>query len=190
MPSLSSLRSTRTILRQPVTNKATFRFEDVGPGEYVLKVLSRRQAFQTYAVNVAPLSEEVTASLYAFGVGPIPGTSLKHPLSIPSLGAIDYFEPAPSFDIIAMAKGNPMILMMAIAALSMFGLPKLLSMIDPEIAAEVQQNQADMHAKLASFGSMDVSGGLSKALAGSDGGSTPPVTVAGASEGKSKKKRK
>jgi hypothetical protein len=80
--------------------------------------------------------------------------------------------------------------MMAIAALSMFGLPKILAMIDPEIAAEVQQNQAEMHAKLASFGGMDVSGGLSKALAGSDGRSTPPVVAPAAGEGKSKKKRK
>lgn len=35
---------------------------------------------QTYAISVAPLSEEIKASLYAFGVGPLPGTDLRHPL--------------------------------------------------------------------------------------------------------------
>lgn len=39
--------------------------------------------------------------------------------------------------------------MVIVMALSMAGLPKLLSMLDPEIAAEVNKNQADMHAKLA-----------------------------------------
>lgn len=89
-----------------------------------------------------------------------------------------------------MAKGNPIILMMGIALLSMLGMPKLLSMLDPEIAEEVRQNQLDMHSKMSSFGGMDLTSGLSKALAGGDGAATPPVAVGGAGEGKSKKKRK
>lgn len=107
-----------------------------------------------------------------------------------------------------MLKGNPLILMLAVGALSMFGLPKLLAMIDPEIAEEVAQNQRDMHSKLAAFSSMDVgastlgpsdeceltnrlvAGGLSKALAGSEAGSGASTPQIAASEGKSKKKRK
>lgn len=49
-----------------------------------------------------------------------------------------------------------MLLMALFAGISMFGLPKLLSMIDPEIAEEVAKNQADMHSKFASFSNMDV----------------------------------
>jgi hypothetical protein len=39
--------------------------------------------------------------------------------------------------------------MMLVAAISMLGMPKLLAMLDPETVAEVQQNQADMHSKIA-----------------------------------------
>jgi hypothetical protein len=65
----------QTIMRQPITNKATFRFEDVGPGEYVLNVLSRRQIFQ--------VSSEPLLTLYTIRLtlpdshGPTPSTSRR-----------------------------------------------------------------------------------------------------------------
>lgn len=36
-------------MRQPITARATFSFPDVGPGEYVLRVLSKKYSFQVSA---------------------------------------------------------------------------------------------------------------------------------------------
>lgn len=48
-----------------------------------------------------------------------------------------------------LVKSNPTILMLVIGGLAAVALPALLQMLDPEIAQEVQQNQREMHNKLA-----------------------------------------
>ncbi|KAK4052671.1 hypothetical protein OIV83_001958 [Microbotryomycetes sp. JL201] len=132
---------------------------------------------QTYAVTVDE-QNQVKARLHVLGHGDVPGTFLGATLNVQPLGPILYSSFKQGLNPVAIFKSNPMFLLLAIAAISVVLLPRLLEMLDPELVQEVQQNQADMHSKLAAFSNLE----FSKLLPSQEGpaqGSSSAVSTGG-----------
>ncbi|SCV70222.1 BQ2448_1616 [Microbotryum intermedium] len=171
-------------LRSPITRNASFSFTDLVPGDYVLSVHSRLARFQLnpfsillwpklYAVSVLP-THDVDVRLYLIPQGPTQTKPFPQPLLIPSLHLTSYTDEPEPFSFLHIIKSNPSLLMGLFALVCLAGLPKLLTFLDPETAAEVNKSQAEMHAKLAGFASLgtgaDLTTSLSKRLVGKRGG--------------------
>lgn len=73
--------------------------------------------------------------------------------------------------MIRIIKGNPMLLLLLVGVIITLGGPKLMASLDPEAFAEVSARQADSNKMLQNFQGADLSGSLSKYLAG--GASVP-----------------
>ncbi|KAK4057537.1 hypothetical protein OIO90_001606 [Microbotryomycetes sp. JL221] len=171
---------TLIVERAHVPLSGSIQFTNVESGQYLLQFKSTRLKFHTYAIAVK--EQDVRATVHVPGVGDAPGAFVGNTLHVQPLGRVMYSSKKQSFNPIAMFKSNPMFLLLAVAALSLVLMPKLLELLDPELVSEVQQNQAEMHSKLASFGNFDVAKMLSSSEA------APPPTASASSTKKHKRR--
>ncbi|SGY15307.1 BQ5605_C013g07319 [Microbotryum silenes-dioicae] len=140
-------------LNSPITRNRSFSFTDLKVAEYVLSVHSRLAQFQFYSVNVTP-SHQVDVRLYLPGQGPTRTKPFPQPLLLPALYLKTYTTQPNPFSLLNLLKSNPSLILGGLALILLAILPKLLARLDPETAREVNQSQADLHAKLAGFVSL------------------------------------
>ncbi|KAM0786757.1 hypothetical protein ACM66B_002192 [Microbotryomycetes sp. NB124-2] len=180
------LSSNQLVERANVPLSGSIEFANVEQGDYLVSIKSNRLRFHTYAVTVDE-QDQVRARLHVLGHGDVPGTYLGSTLHVQPLGPILYSSRKQGFNPIAIFKSNPMLLLLAVAAVSVVLLPKLLEMLDPELVQEVQQNQADMHSKLASLQNLEFSKLLSSQDSQAQGSSSAVSSSSGNDTPKSKK---
>ncbi|SCZ87346.1 BZ3500_MvSof-1268-A1-R1_Chr2-2g04812 [Microbotryum saponariae] len=140
-------------LNSPITRNGSFSFTDLKVAEYVLSVHSRLAEFQFYAVNVTP-SHQVDVRLYLPGQGPTRTKPFAQPLLLPAVHLKSYTTLPTPFSPLRLLRSNPSLLLGGLALVALALLPKLLARLDPETAREVNQSQADLHAKLAAFANL------------------------------------
>ncbi|GAA6009646.1 hypothetical protein JCM11491_001045 [Sporobolomyces phaffii] len=109
------------------------------PGDYVLRIESRKYEFQKYFVKVGQREEEpVQVALFDDKtLKMLPGTWLPHPLSIHPLRLYPLVEaPAPSMSLVEILKSNPLIWLMGLGLVLMLAIPKLMENLDEETLKE------------------------------------------------------
>ncbi|GAA5890001.1 hypothetical protein JCM6882_009194 [Rhodosporidiobolus microsporus] len=136
-----------------------FAFDGVAEGEYVLRFVSRRYAFQDYHILVSPNQDaagaqnraRVEAALYSpLTKSAVPGSALPHPLvarsspPLPPHPHASHLSHAP-FSLFAFLKSNPMVWLMVLGVGLAVGFPRLIAMLDEETVREVGRTQEGLH---------------------------------------------
>ncbi|KAI5477950.1 hypothetical protein MNV49_005742 [Pseudohyphozyma bogoriensis] len=161
-----SLASSAETLTTPILHDLSFSL-DVPASHYVLKIHNRVSEFASYALFVSSPTD-IKAQIYQPGEAAFvlqANAQLPYPLVIPEVKKRGYYDEKPGFNIIKTIRNNPLMLAMGLVGILSLATPALMKRLDPEILAEVQQNQAQMHAKMNSFKNVDVAGGVAKLLA-------------------------
>ncbi|GAA5958374.1 hypothetical protein JCM3765_004811 [Sporobolomyces pararoseus] len=145
------------------------------PGNYVLRIESRKYEFQSYFIKVNQ-DEKVEIGLFdEKSLKMLPGTWLPLPLIVHPVRLYPISEPSPpSLSLLQILKQNPLIWLLALGLVFMLLIPKLMENLDPETLKEVRESQKEMHQNMASLQSFD-SSKISKFLAG--GGSSSSNSV-------------
>ncbi|KAI0036704.1 hypothetical protein K488DRAFT_40625 [Vararia minispora EC-137] len=144
-----------------VLKDGRFSIPDVEPGTYVLSVVAHDHKFDQVRVDVPKeLAADPEIRPYTPGTPLNPPSSvlLPYPIKLIPRVANSYYVPPESFNLLAMFQ-NPMMLMMVAGAVMMFGLPYITKNLDPELMAEIQQNQARMSSLQNSLQSGDLKSG-------------------------------
>ena len=143
------------------------------PGNYVLRIESRKYEFQSYFIKVNE-DERVEVGLFdEKSLKMLPGTWLPLPLSgLPSLlsplseQVLTYLyrplsvihplrlypltNPSPqSLSLFQILQQNPLIWLLALGLIFMLAIPKLMENLDPETLKEVRESQKEMHQNMA-----------------------------------------
>ncbi|KAL5498210.1 hypothetical protein ACEPAH_2340 [Sanghuangporus vaninii] len=150
-----------------IRRDGSFSIPDVSNGSYILTVVSLDYAFDSLRVDVYPSGESLP------DVRPyIPGTphnppstvSLQYPIVLTPRHKANYFVEMQSFNALGMLR-NPMVLMMLVTAVLVFGMPYLIKSLDPDIAKELNERQARMVGIQSAVQSGDFRSGISALLA-------------------------
>ncbi|GAA5871967.1 hypothetical protein JCM16303_000929 [Sporobolomyces ruberrimus] len=148
-----------------------FKFQTPTPGEYVLRLESRKYEFQSYLVRIGK-DERVEVGLFderSFKM--LPGSWLPLPLVIQPLRLYPLTDPLPpSMSLVQVIKSNPLIWLLGLGLIFMLAIPKLMENLDEETLKEVRESQKEMHQNMASLQSFD-SSKFSKFLSGGGGAS-------------------
>ncbi|GAA5981374.1 hypothetical protein JCM5350_004384 [Sporobolomyces pararoseus] len=146
------------------------------PGNYVLRIESRKYEFQSYFIKVNE-DERVEVGLFdEKSLKMLPGTWLPLPLIIHPLRLYPLKNPSPqSLSLFQILQQNPLIWLLALGLIFMLAIPKLMENLDPETLKEVRESQKEMHQNMASLQSFD-SSKISKFLAGGGGSSATSET--------------
>ncbi|KAL5520359.1 hypothetical protein ACEPAG_9583 [Sanghuangporus baumii] len=129
-----------------IRRDGSFSIPEVSNGSHILTVVSHDYAFDSLRVDVYPFNESLP------DVRPyIPGTphnppstvSLQYPIVLMPRQKANYFVEMQSFNALGMLR-NPMVLMMLVTAVLVFGMPYLIKSLDPDIAKELNERQARM----------------------------------------------
>ncbi|EMC96262.1 hypothetical protein BAUCODRAFT_89075 [Baudoinia panamericana UAMH 10762] len=135
----------------PIRKDSTFAFGDLAEASYLLTIYSRDYFFPSLRVDVgaaADGSQHQTIQAWqtfrgnewnnkgpAYGQG---RDELK--VQVQPTSKKDFYQSRGGFDILGFLK-NPMILMGLVSVVFIFGLPKLMDMLDPEMKAEIEEMQ-------------------------------------------------
>lgn len=132
-----------------------FVFRNVEASEYVLRVICGSHTFKPVKVVVrsgvpsqdsavspsTPLdqADEVTAFRLVRGQAwSVPTVPLPYPLVVRAEGVVEYYDKRPTLDPLTILK-NPMALIGIFMALSVFGLPALTKLLDPDGVEEMER---------------------------------------------------
>lgn len=99
---------------------------DVPAGEYILSFVDREWLFPEYAITVTP-EDGVLAKPHRAGEVPSPHiNNVPYPLVVRPTGSPVFKEHKKAFSLVNLVMGNPMYLLMAVGAVLVFAMPKLM----------------------------------------------------------------
>jgi len=160
-----------------IRKDGAFEIPDVAPGSYVLSVNAHDHVFDSLRVDVPPPTvDDAIPDVRPY----VPGTphsppsivSLSYPITLIPRQQNIYFVEHQAFNALGMLQ-NPMMLLMIGAGVLMVGMPYILKNLDPEMAKEVGQRQANFANIQSSLQSGDLRGGFSSLLAMSEPDPSP-----------------
>ncbi|KAI6106664.1 hypothetical protein EDD16DRAFT_1713292 [Pisolithus croceorrhizus] len=186
-PSYEDLGSAKVLLDSGrysgrVTRSGNFSIPDIGPGVYVLSVLSHDYTFEQFRINVSDSSSIPEIKTYVFGTPLLSpsAVTLPYPIVLSPRSKNNYFKPHESFSLLGMFQ-NPMMMLMLLTAGMMLATPYIMKNMDPQSLEEFKNQQAKVASVQSSVQDGDFKSGLSASLtadektkASTSGAKSPP----------------